>query len=79
VTTTQIEKQEERKKNKKTIKKREKSAQETKSKKTKFFSHLVALCLDLTAFQKAPGAALWTIEASRFRLSIGHLTYFQFI
>ena len=29
--------------------------------------------------QNAPGAALWTIEASRFRLSIGHLNYFQFI
>ena len=29
--------------------------------------------------QKAPGAALWTKEASRFRLFIGHLTFFQFI
>ncbi len=29
--------------------------------------------------QKAPGAALWTTDASRFGLSIGHSTYCQFI
>ena len=36
--------------------KRKKSAQETKSKKNKFFPHLVALCLDPPAFPKGPWA-----------------------
>ncbi len=51
---TPLKSREKRKKNKKTIKKRGKSAQETKSKKTKFFSHLVTLCLDPPAFPKGP-------------------------
>ncbi len=70
VNTTQIEKQEERGKNKKT---------RQKVKKPIFFRIWSHFASTPQPSQKAPEAALWTKEASRFRLSIGHLTDFLFI
>ncbi len=49
----------------------------TKSKKTLFFVDLQDFASTPQPSQKATGAALWTTDG--FGLSIGHLTYFQFI
>ena len=76
VTTTQKEKKEERGKNKKTTKK---GLRRQKVKKLIFFRIWSHFASTPQPSQKDLRAAIWTTDASRFRLSSGGLTNFQFI